>query len=137
MRKTSDVFALAVAVLFQSSVQHFALAPNNLDDAPAWAIDFMRRVPTLWDEVRFIDGYPGKYIIMARRSGDQWFVAGVNAEATPVKTTLSLPMFASGTSLNVYSDNAKLQGSVKAVKQNKKQQLTITIPENGGVVITQ
>ncbi len=137
VRKTSDVFALAVAVLFQSSVQHFALAPNNLDDAPAWAIDFMRRVPTLWDEVRFIDGYPGKYIIMARRSGDQWFVAGVNAEATPVKTTLSLPMFASGTSLNVYSDDAKLQGSVKAVKQNKKQQLAITIPENGGVVITQ
>lgn len=59
-RVTSDVYALATAVLFQSPVQHFALAPNNLTDAPSWAIDFMKEVPTTWDEVRFIDGYPGK-----------------------------------------------------------------------------
>ena len=52
-RKTSDVFALATAVLFQSSVQHFAMAPNNLEDAPAWAVDFMKQVPTNWDETRF------------------------------------------------------------------------------------
>ena len=46
-RVTSDVFALATAVLFQSPVQHFALAPNNMTDAPAWAVDFMKKVPTL------------------------------------------------------------------------------------------
>lgn len=84
-RKTSDVFALATAVLFQSSVQHFALAPNNLEDAPEWAVRFMKDVPTLWDETRFIDGYPGKYCIMARRSGDKWYVAGVTSDATPMK----------------------------------------------------
>lgn len=61
-RVTSDVYALATAVLFQSPVQHFALAPNNLTDSPSWAIDFMKEVPTTWDEVRFIDGYPGKYV---------------------------------------------------------------------------
>lgn len=64
-RVTSDVYALATAVLFQSPVQHFALAPNNLTDSPSWAIDFMKEVPTTWDEVRFIDGYPGKYVILA------------------------------------------------------------------------
>ena len=79
-RRTSDVFALATAIMFQSPVQHFALAPNNLTDAPAWAIDFMKEVPILWDEVRYIDGYPGKYIIMARRSCDKWYVVGVNAQ---------------------------------------------------------
>ena len=84
-RKTSDVFALATAVLFQSSVQHFALAPNNLGDAPQWAVQFMKDVPTLWDETRFIDGYPGKYCIMARRSGEKWFVVGVTADGTPMK----------------------------------------------------
>ena len=134
-RRTSDVFALAVAVLFQSAVQHFALAPNNLTDAPAWAIDFMKEVPTTWDEVRFIDGYPGKYIILARRSGDKWYVVGVNAEAQPLKKTITLPMFAAGTSLQVYSDDAQLNGSVKTIKQNKKQQLQVTIPCNGGLVI--
>ena len=134
-RRTSDVFALATAVLFQSAVQHFALAPNNLDDAPAWAIDFMKKVPTTWDEVRFIDGYPGKYVIMARRSGDQWYVVGINAEKEPLKKTVNLPMFAVGTPLSVYSDDSQLNGSVQTVKQNKKQQLTVTIPCNGGLVI--
>ena len=136
-RRTSDVFALAAAVLFQSAVQHFALAPNNLTDAPAWAIDFMKSVPTTWDEVKFIDGYPGKYIIMARRCGRQWFVVGINAEKEPLKKTITLPMFGVGSSLQFYSDDAQLNGSVKTIKQNKRQQLTITIPCNGGVVVTE
>ena len=136
VRRTSDVYALAAAVLFQSSVQHFALAPNNLDDAPSWAVDFMKQVPTTWDEVRFIDGYPGRYVIMARRCGNQWYVAGVNAEAQPLKRTISLPMFGAKSLLTVYGDDAQLSGSVKTVRQNKKQQVTVTIPQNGGVVIT-
>ena len=140
-RRTSDVYALATAVLFQSSVQHFALAPNNLEDAPAWAIDFMKQVPTNWDEVRFIDGYPGKYAIIARRAGDTWYIAGINAEKQPVKKVISLPMFVKNTQLTVYVDDAKytndpnVVGSVKTVKQNKKQQMNIVIPENGGIVI--
>ena len=134
-RRTSDVYALATAVLFQSAVQHFALAPNNLTDAPAWAIDFMKQVPTTWDEVKFIDGYPGRYVILARRSGDRWYVVGVNAEKLPLKKTITLPMFPQGSQLQVYSDDAQLNGSVKTVKQNKKQQLTVTIPCNGGLVV--
>ena len=135
VRKTSDVYALATAVLFQSAVQHFAMAPNNLTDAPAWAIDFMKQVPTTWDEVKFIDGYPGKYVILARRCGDKWYVVGINAESEPLKQTVTLPMFDKGAEVTVYSDDAQLNGSVKTLKQNKKQQMTITIPCNGGVVI--
>ncbi len=135
VRRTSDVYALATAVLFQSSVQHFALAPNNLEDAPAWAIDFMKQVPTLWDEVRFLDGYPGRYVLLARRSGSKWYVVGINASEQPVKQTIQLPMFQKGTQLSVYSDDAQLNGSVKTVSQNKKQTLAVTIPQNGGLVI--
>ena len=140
-RRTSDVYALATAVLFQSSVQHFALAPNNLEDAPAWAIDFMKQVPTNWDEVRFIDGYPGRYAIIARRAGNTWYVAGINADKQPLKKTITLPMFAKDTQLTFYADDPKyasdptLTGSVKTVKQNKKQQITLMIPENGGALI--
>jgi hypothetical protein len=136
VRKTSDVYALATAVLFQSAVQHFALAPNNLTDAPAWAIDFMKRVPTTWDEVKLIDGYPGKYVIMARRCGLKWYVVGINADEQPLKKMVTLPMFEKGTELTIYSDDAQLNGSVKSLKQNKKQQIMMTIPCNGGIVIT-
>ena len=92
-RKTSDVFALATAVLFQSSVQHFAMAPNNLEDAPAWAVDFMKQVPTNWDETRFIDGYPGKYCIMARRTGTKWFVVGITSDGTPLQKKIDTKAF--------------------------------------------
>lgn len=134
-RVTSDVFALATAVLFQSSVQHFALAPNNMTDAPAWAIDFMKQVPTTWDDTRFIDGYPGKYVIMARRHGDKWYVVGVNAEKQPLKKRITLDMLKAGSIVNVYSDDAKLVGRKKQVKLGKKQTLDIVIPCNGGLVI--
>ena len=135
-RVTSDVYALATAVLFQSPVQHFALAPNNLTDAPSWAIDFMKEVPTTWDEVRFIDGYPGKYVILARRHGDKWYIAGVNAQKETLKLKVNLPMFSNGEKVRLFSDDKALQGGVKQIEIGKKQELQLAIPCNGGVLIT-
>ena len=135
-RVTSDVYALATAVLFQSPVQHFALAPNNLTDAPSWAIDFMKEVPTAWDEVRFIDGYPGKYVILARRHGDKWYIAGVNAQKETLKLKVNLPMFSNGEKVRLFSDDKALQGGVKQIEIGKKQELQLAIPCNGGVLIT-
>ena len=134
-RVTSDVYALATAVLFQSPVQHFALAPNNLTDAPAWAIDFMKEVPTTWDEVRFIDGYPGKYVILARRHGEKWYIAGVNAQKETLKLKVNLPMFSNGEKVRLFSDDKALQGGVKQIGIGKKQELQLSIPCNGGILI--
>ena len=134
-RMTSDVFALAIAVLFQSGVQHFALAPNNLTDAPQWAIDFMKTVPTTWDEIRFIDGYPGKYVIIARRHGDKWYVAGINAQKETLKLKVKLPMFAPGSQVSLYNDDAALNGKVAPLKINKKQEVELIIPCNGASLI--
>ena len=134
-RVTSDVYALATAVLFQSPVQHFALAPNNLTDAPSWAIDFMKEVPTTWDEVRFIDGYPGKYVILARRHGDKWYIAGVNAQKETLKLKVNLPMFSNGEKVRLFSDDKVLQGGVKQIGIGKKQELQLSIPCNGGILI--
>jgi len=134
-RRTSDVFALATAVLFQSGVQHFALAPNNLTDAPAWAIDFMKAVPTTWDEVRFLDGYPGKYAVLARRKGDKWYVAGINAQKETLTLKLKLPMIASGTALKYYADDAQLNGKVQNMKQKNNQEVEVKIPSNGGMLL--
>ena len=134
-RVTSDVYALATAVLFQSPVQHFALAPNNLTDAPSWAIDFMKEVPTTWDEVRFIDGYPGKYVILARRHGDKWYIAGVNAQKETLQLKVNLPMFSNGEKVRLFSDDKALQGGVKQIGIGKKQELQLSIPCNGGILI--
>jgi hypothetical protein len=134
-RMTSDVYALATAVLFQSGVQHFALAPNNLTDAPKWAIDFMKEVPSTWDEVRFIDGYPGKYAILARRHGNKWYVAGINAQKETLKIKVKLPMIAAGAELKQYADDAQLNGKVSITKLKKNQEMEVSIPCNGAVVL--
>ena len=80
-RKTTDVFQIATCVLYQNPIQNFALAPNNLEDAPEVCLDFLREVPTTWDETRYVDGFPGEYAVIARRSGKTWYVAAVNAGA--------------------------------------------------------
>ncbi|WP_319590103.1 glycoside hydrolase family 97 catalytic domain-containing protein [uncultured Draconibacterium sp.] len=134
-RLTSDVYALATAVLFQSAVQHFALAPNNLTDAPAWAISFLKEVPTTWDEVRFIDGYPGKYVVLARRHGDTWYVAGINAQKETQELTIKLPMIAAGSNYRIYSDDAALNGKLETEQLAKSQEINISIPGNGGLLI--
>lgn len=137
-RITSDVFAIATAVLFQSSVQHFAMAPGNLTDAPQWAVDFMKNVPATWQDVRFIDGYPGKFVVLARKSMEgKWFVTGINAEKEPLVMKIPTDMFEAGKDLIVYCDDNNLQGTKKLVKIGKKKEMTVTIPCNGGVVVTQ
>jgi len=134
-RMTSDVFALATAVLFQSGVQHFALAPNNLTDTPDWEINFMKEVPTTWDEVRFLDGYPGKYVVFARRKANKWYIAGVNAQKETIKLKLKLPMIASGSALKVYADDENLNGKVETIKLKSNKEVEIKIPNNGGVLL--
>ena len=85
IRRTTDVFQLATCVLFQNPIQNFAITPNNLDDAPAVCLEFLREMPTTWDETRYIDGIPGEFVVLARRNGDKWYVAAANATDTPVE----------------------------------------------------
>lgn len=141
-RITSDVFALATAVLFQSPVQHFSMASGNLTDAPAWALDFMKQVPTTWEDIRFIDGYPGKYVVLARKSQQgKWYLTAVNGTKETLKLKLPVDMFAVGQTVNVYSDKATKEvtpvGSVKKVKIGKKQTMEAVIPVNGAFLVTE
>lgn len=133
-RRTTDVFQLATAVLFQSPVQFFAITPNNLEDAPAFAIDFMKEVPTTWDETRFVDGYPGKYAVVARRHGDKWYIAGVNAQKDPITVTLKVPMVA-GEEVKYYGDGKDKSSFAKNLKINKKGEVKVTIQSEGGIVL--
>lgn len=135
IRRTTDVFSLATAVLFQNPIQNFALAPNNLDDAPAVAIDFMKQVPTTWDEVRFIDGYPGKYCVLARRHGSTWYVAGINAEDKALTLELDLPMFKTGDEVTVYEDGKQGEPVRKSLHIANPAKVKVSMPTNGGVVI--
>lgn len=135
IRMTGDVFQLATAVLFQSAVQMFSIAPNNLQDSPSFAIDFMKKISTTWDETRYIDGYPGKYCILARRNNNRWYVVGINAMKETLKVKVKLPMFADK-EVTYYYDEKINASEMKSIKINKKGEMFLTIQPNGGVILT-
>ena len=138
-RYTSDIFEMAAAIVIQTSVQCIAIQPNNLTDLPQMELDFLREVPTSWDETRFIDGYPGKYIVMARRSGDRWYVVGLNATKEPLKLDINIPMFADTTAAYYYDKPSKKslwpESILGKIKVDAKGKTKITIQPNGGIII--
>lgn len=134
VRRTTDVFELATAVLFQNPIQNFALAPNNLTDAPQVCLDFMKEVPTTWDEVRFIDGYPGKYVVLARRHGNKWYVAAINAEKEPLKLNVDLSFLGEKT-VKWYGDDKNREPQLVDKKLKLGKPVALTIGSEGGVVI--
>jgi hypothetical protein len=134
-RLTTDAFQLATGVLFQNPLQMFALTPDNLTEAPKFALDFMKNIPTTWDETLYIDGYPGKYTVIARRHGQKWYVAGVNAEKSSKELKLKLPMFA-GQNVTIYTDNKNKETYIDTIKVAANGEVLVTIQPNGGVVIT-
>ena len=136
IRRTTDIFQLATAVLFQNPIQNFALAPNNLTDAPQICLDFMKQVPTTWDETRFIDGYPGRYIVLARRHGNTWYIAAANATVEPLKLKLDLPMLA-GQEVSLYSYDKKKQTQLKLQRIKANGSLQPTVQPQGGAVIVE
>ncbi|MFD2744659.1 MULTISPECIES: glycoside hydrolase family 97 protein [Sphingobacterium] len=133
-RVTSETFQIATAIVFQSAVQNFGITPNNLTDASPAAIDFMKSVPTTWDETLFLDGYPGKYVVMARRKGKQWYIAGINAESTAKTIDVTLPQL-SDSIVQTFTDDAAAKTVASKAAKFKNKTFNITIPTNGGFVV--
>jgi hypothetical protein len=79
-RRTTMGFELALPVVFFSGIQHYGLVPENMDQLPGEVIGYLKAVPTIWDDTRFLTGYPGKDCVVARRTGKTWYVAGINGE---------------------------------------------------------
>jgi len=149
-RKTTDVHELATCIFFQNPIQNFAITPENLPTeatknlapneegapAPAISMDFLREVPTTWDETMFIDGYPGKYCILARRHGSTWYIAGNNATGAPLTLKLNFPMLQKGDKVTLYSDNLKDREPQKSeLKVSNPKAVSVTMVDQGGFVI--
>ena len=133
-RKTTDIFELASGITMQTSVQCVAMQPNNLQELSQFEMDFLRELPTTWEETRFIDGYPGKYVVMARKATNgKWYIAGLNAQKEPLALTLDLKAFGDLTKLLV--DDKQMQPVQTALKKDKKGKIKVVIQPNGGMII--
>jgi hypothetical protein len=115
-RYTSDIFEMATAITNQTSVNCVEVTPQAMPGLSDWEMNFLKQIPTTWDEVKFLDGYPTKYVVLARRSGDTWYVAGLNGTDQPVKLNLNLD-FLAGKTVSFYYNN-KME-TLKVKKQMK------------------
>lgn len=106
-RKTTGAFELATSVIYLSGIQHIAESPAGMNQVPLFVKQFMQQLPDRWDEVRFMEGYPGKYIVIARRAGKKWYIAGINGEQTPRKVQLDLSVFRAGKATCIGDDGTK------------------------------
>ncbi len=108
-RRTTDGFEIALSVMFTSGIQHIAETPTGMAAQKDFVQEYMRTLPETWNDVKFIDGYPGKYVVLARRKGNRWYIAGINGENSERTIAVNLP-FISNTSKGVMitdSDDAK------------------------------
>ena len=140
-RYTSDVFEIAAAIMNQASIQCIAIYPNNLTELPKHEIDFLKSVPSTWDETRFVAGYPGKYAVVARRHADKWYIAGLNGTNQAMKLTLKLPMLA-GKTVTYYYETANKDknafwpvSQMKTTKVDKNGNMKIEMQPLGGIII--
>lgn len=84
---TSHAHELALTALYESALQHLADRPESFYAQPQEVKDFLGKLPTVWDETLLLSGYPGKSVVMARRSGKTWYVAGINGTDEPLTLT--------------------------------------------------
>jgi len=135
-RHTTDAFEIASAFTNQTAIQCVAMQPNNLGELPQVELDFLRTIPTTWDETRYIDGYPGSYVVLARRHGTQWYVAGLNATKEPLTLTIDLSDFNVTSQLNDQTDRrGTITGVAVTTPKKKKGKTVITMQPNGGIVL--
>jgi alpha-glucosidase len=136
-RRTTSAFELALTVLFTSGIQHYAEIPEGMRKAPPYVRDFLKGVPSVWDDTKFLDGYPGKFAVFARRGEGRWYVGGINGESKGRKLTLDLSELQVGRagSLIADGDGGNLSFRAETIQLSASRKLELIVPSRGGFVL--
>jgi hypothetical protein len=130
-RKTTPGFELALPVLFLSGIQHIAETPAGMAKMPKYVVEYLKNIPTNWDDSRFIDGYPGKYIVMARKKDNVWHIVGINGENKAKEIDIDLSFVANDSGYVILENEKGFQQ--QTISKSKK--LKVTMKPNGGFVV--
>ena len=133
-RRTTGGFEIALSVLFTSGIQHMAEVPAGMASQPDFIREFMGTLPETWDDVKWIDGFPGKYVVIARKKGDGWMIAGINGENLKRSVTLDLSFIAKPVRGILITDSRNAEGFIKE-EIDLSVPVDITMRPCGGFVI--
>jgi hypothetical protein len=133
---TSNAHELALTVLFESGIQHLADSPESYLSQPQQIISFFSQLPTAWDETKFLAGYPGENVVLARRKGSKWYIAGVNGTDSKATLTFSTDFIGTGKhKVTSILDNEKNPWIIKTQKQKLDKENKIICQPRGGFVL--
>ena len=125
---TTSAHELALGVLFESGLQHPADTSSAYLSLDEQIHDFLRRMPVVWDDVRLVSGTPADHVVLARRNGDEWWLAGINGTGETRTITINLDDF--GDSFAVVTDGAGRDDLV--VESGRAGSLTLEMAPAGG-----
>ncbi|MEI6138508.1 MAG: glycoside hydrolase family 97 catalytic domain-containing protein [Mariniphaga sp.] len=135
---TTYAYELALTVVFESGIVHLIDFPNVYKALPDYVQAFVKQLPTVWDETKMVYGYPGRDVVMARRSGDKWFIGGINGEKKNKEINLNFDFLKSGRNytakLITDGDNDK-SFNYKEIYVKKSDKLPVMMLPCGGFTI--
>jgi hypothetical protein len=137
-RRTSSAFELALSVLFTSGIQHYAEIPAGMANAPDYVREFLKGVPSVWDDVKFIAGFPGQFAVIARQGNGKWYVAGINADTKDLDLSLSLadvPVHGTGMLIGDGASGGTLSFRRETLHLSTDKRLPVKVKGRGGFVI--
>lgn len=133
---TSDGHELALSFLFESALQHMPDRPSAYASLPQEVQALLSETPTAWDDTKLLGGEPGESVVMARRKGDTWYIAGINGKDTPQKIAIDLtPLKLKRGDISIYKDKDSEKGLeiIKIAKLHK--QYSVNCIGRGGFVM--
>jgi alpha-glucosidase len=135
-RVTTNGFELALSVIFWSGIQHFAETPKGMAAVPDYVKDFMREIPSRWDDTYFIDGSPGKFVVLARKFNNNWFIAGINGENIEKSINLELNFLKNNKKATLITDGSDNRSfALQKITITPEKPLRIKLKGNGGFVV--
>ncbi|HEY5744928.1 MAG TPA: glycoside hydrolase family 97 catalytic domain-containing protein [Chryseolinea sp.] len=131
---TTNANELALAVIFESGFVHFADRASAYEQAKPAVQRFLRDVPVVWDDIRYLQGEPGKEIVLARRKGNTWYVAGINGTKNVSTFELALPFIAENANVSAFEDGANPRDIATRQFRMDRRSLSVTMKPKGGFI---
>ena len=129
---TTKAHELALTVLFESALQHLADRPESYMVQPQEVKDFFTNLPTVWDETHLLSGYPGESVVMARRNGKTWYIAGINGTNQEKELTIDKKAIGKFSKATLFEDTSKGDWNIHQIK---KLPTSIICQPRGGFII--
>jgi alpha-glucosidase len=133
---TTNPHELALSVVFESGLQHFVSTPAMIDAQPEYVRDFLTAVPTVWDETRLVDGYPGRLAVLARRRGTDWYVGAITSDTMVSAVEVPLRFLGAGTyDVSLISDGEDVDRFAHETETlSRRDTMTVELAPRGGFV---